>query len=91
VGECEGHAGPNIERAAIAALNTAHFLSQSVAVFQHNPPTLPRIRSILTRVTNSLLNNNGALVFPVAHYCKIDDVRCLAAAIQTAWRAVQGG
>jgi hypothetical protein len=81
----------NIEGEAIAALNAAHFLSQIVAVFQHNPPTFPCIRPILTRVTTSLFNNNGALAFPFPHYCKIDDVRCLAAAIQTAWRTVLGG
>jgi hypothetical protein len=89
--ECEGHAGLYIEREAITALNAARLQSQSIAVFQHNPPTLPLIRPILTRVTKRLLNNNGALMFPFPHYCKIDDVLCLAAAVQTAWRTVLGG
>lgn len=35
VGECEGHAGLNIDREAITALNAAHLLSQNVAVFQY--------------------------------------------------------
>jgi len=38
VGECEGHAGLNIERGAITALNAAHLLSQSIAVFSAQSP-----------------------------------------------------
>jgi hypothetical protein len=82
-------AGLNIEREAVTALNATHLLIQSITVYQHNPPTLSCIRPILTRVSNSHFNKNGALVFPFPYYCKIDDVRRLAAAIQTAWRTVQ--
>ena len=63
VRECEGHAGLNVEREVITALNAAHLLSRSVTIFQRNPPTTC-IRLILTRFTNSLLDNNGALEFP---------------------------
>jgi hypothetical protein len=84
-----GSAGLNIEREAITALNATHLLCQSIAVFQHNPPTLSCFRPILTRVSNTHFNKNGAIVFLFPHYCKIDDVRRLAAAIQTAWRTVQ--
>lgn len=46
VGECEGHAGLNIEQEAIMASNAAQLLRRSITLFQHIPPTLSCIRPI---------------------------------------------